>query len=81
MYDGAHEYHHQVKGLRLAEPFFADDCIVMVDDANWGHTRKATLDFIRESDSDYEMLLDQRTACNGHPTFWNGVMVFQRVGH
>jgi Methyltransferase domain len=77
LYDGDHAYEHQVRGLQIAEPFFSDDCVVIVDDTNMTDPREGTLDFIAESDRDYELLLDSRTAENGHPTFWNGIMVLQ----
>ena len=34
-YDGDHAYEHQLEGLRVAEPYFTDDCVVFVDDTNW----------------------------------------------
>jgi len=76
-YDGHHAYEHQLRGLQIAEPFFTDDCVVLVDDTNWPEPRRATLDFIAQSDREYELLLDVRTPEVWHPTFWNGVMVFQ----
>jgi hypothetical protein len=79
-YDGDHAYEHQLRGLQIAEPFFTDDCVVLVDDTNWPEPRRATLDFIAQSEREYELLLDVRTAEGLHPTFWNGVMVFQATG-
>lgn len=79
LYDGAHDYKNQLKGLQLAEPFFAKNCIIMVDDTNFEHPRQATLDFISNSTNKYEIVLDARTYCNGHPTFWNGVMILQKL--
>jgi hypothetical protein len=79
-YDGHHAYEHQLRGLQIAEPFFAEECVVMVDDTNWPAPRQATLDFIAHSDRDYELLLDVQTSEVWHPTFWNGVMVFQATG-
>jgi Methyltransferase domain len=78
--DGPHAYSHQLDGLKLAEPFFAQDCVVMVDDTNWDQVRQANLDFISNSPNKYRMLLDVCTPNNGHPTFWNGEMVFQLDG-
>ncbi len=79
IYDGAHGYEDQLKGLRIAEPFFSQNCIVLVDDTNWEDPRQATLDFISSSANDYRILLDVKTSNNCHPTVWNGVMVFQRA--
>ena len=79
-YDAAHEYHHQLQGLKLAEPFFVDGCIIMIDDTNWDAPRQATLDFVERSTYSYRTLLDQRTyEDGGHPTFWNGIMILQRT--
>jgi hypothetical protein len=80
LYDGDHAYDHQLRGLQVAEPFFADDCVVIVDDTNWAEPREATLDFVAGSDRDYELLLAGRTTENRHPTLWNGVMVLQATG-
>ena len=77
-YDGPHEYADQLDALRLAESFFAPGCIILVDDTNWDAPRQATLDFMAKSQLRYETLLDQRTAWEGHPTFWNGLMVIRR---
>lgn len=79
-YDGDHAYVHQVEGLAVAEPFFSEDCVVMVDDVNWGRARQATYDFLAQSEREYEVLLDVQTGDTEHPTFWNGVMVFQATG-
>lgn len=78
-YDGEHSYKNQIEGLRVAEKYFTPDSIVMVDDTNWKDPRRATLDFISESPNKYKIILDCRTAWNGHPTFWNGIIVFKRV--
>ena len=78
-YDGPHEYAHQLQGLKLAEPFFADGCIVMVDDTNWDAPRQATLDFVEASAYSYRTLLDQKVYDDGgHPTFWNGITILQK---
>lgn len=79
IYDGGHSYRDQLMGLQLAEPFFSNRCVVLVDDTNWDEPRKATLDFISSSSHNYEIILDKATSRNGHPTLWNGVMVLQRV--
>jgi len=78
IYDGNHCYEHQMMGLKLAEPFFAKNCVVLVDDANDFGPRQATLDFINHSGNKYEILLDAKTRDNGHPTFWNGIMIFRK---
>lgn len=86
-YDGDHAYEHQKNGLLAAERFFGDKCIIMVDDTNWHQPRQATFDFMEESNNTYKVLLDVQTApLKGrpeesamHPTFWNGIMVAQKI--
>lgn len=78
LFDGPHTYNDQLDGLQLAEPFFGRGCLVLVDDTNWPQVREANLDFIKRSPYEYRMLLDVQTPRTGHPTFWNGVMLFER---
>ena len=77
-YDGEHSYANQKKALDLIQPFLSDNAVILVDDTNWPDAREATLDFMRENHPFYELLIDCRTAGNGHPTFWNGLMILQR---
>ncbi|WP_169727978.1 class I SAM-dependent methyltransferase [Adhaeribacter aquaticus] len=79
IYDGGHSYQDQLKGLQVAEPYFTDNCLVLVDDTNWDDPRQATLDFMKNSKHEYKLLLDVKTFRNGHITYHNGVMIFQRV--
>jgi hypothetical protein len=79
-YDAKHEYDHQLNGLKLAEPFLADDALIFVDDWNWEAPRKATADFIAGSQYTWEMILDAHTYGIGNPTFWNGLAIFKKLG-
>jgi len=79
-YDGEHSYKNQYTGLKAAEKFFAPGCWILVDDTNWEEPRRATLDFIRDSRRRYRMVLDVQTPYSGHPTWWNGLMLFQHLG-
>jgi hypothetical protein len=79
IYDGKHDYYNQYEGLKLAEPFFSDNCIILVDDTNIEHVREANLKFISDSKNNYKLIADKKTKHNKHPTFWNGIMIFQRV--
>jgi hypothetical protein len=81
IYDGEHSYDNQLNGLRAAEPYFADDCIIVVDDTNWCDPWRGTMDFVTRSRHEYRVLLDHATSGNGHPSFWNGIMVLQRSAH
>ncbi|MBI2834927.1 MAG: glycosyltransferase [Acidobacteria bacterium] len=80
IYDGHHAYDHQLEGLRIAEPFLAEHSLVLIDDTNWPEPRDATLDFIRGSAWEYAVLLDEKTCRNGHPSYWNGLMILERGG-
>lgn len=79
IYDGDHEYEHQLQGLSIAEPFFGKGCIILVDDTNWEDPKKATQDFVARSAYRYRTLLDITTAHNCHPSVWNGVFILQKV--
>jgi Methyltransferase domain len=79
LYDGGHKYEDQLKGLQLAEPYFSDNCIIMVDDTNWPDPSQATYDFIKQSKNHYEVLLDVKTAGNSHLTYHNGVILLQKA--
>lgn len=80
LYDGEHSYQNQLHGLTVAEPFFGPRCVVMVDDTNLTEARQATLDFMARSPHRWQVLLDVHTARNGHPTWWNGILLLRRQG-
>ena len=79
LYDGDHRYDCQMENLLMAEPFFADRCVILIDDINYHEARQAAFDFMRQSRYGYEIVVDERTRSNKHLTFWNGVMLLQRV--
>jgi hypothetical protein len=80
IYDGAHDFASQLDGLTTAEPFLADNAIVMVDDTNWKDPDTATREFMAASEFNYDIILDEKTSGNGHPTWWNGILVIQKNG-
>lgn len=79
LYDGEHSYDNQLRGLETAERFFAPGCVIVVDDTNLPDPRRATMDFVGARPGQYRVLLDRTTSGNGHPTFWNGLLVLQRA--
>jgi len=79
IYDGDHSYENQLEGLRIAEPFLAKDSLVLIDDTNRDAARQATLDFVSQREGRFRVILDEPTARNCHPTFWDGIMVLQKV--
>jgi hypothetical protein len=79
MYDGAHDYESQMRGLEAAERFFVPGSIIIVDDTNWDAPRSATLNFAAKRGSAYRVVMDVSTSCEAHPTWWNGLLVLQKV--
>lgn len=79
IYDGEHSYENQLKGLEIAEPFFSNNCIILVDDTNMTEAKQATLDFMGKSKHNYKIIFDKNTFSNAHPTFWNGIMIIQKI--
>jgi hypothetical protein len=79
IYDGDHSYENQLEGLRIAEPFLAKDALVLIDDTNRTAARQATLDFVSQRKGCFEVVLNEPTTRNCHPTFWDGIMVLQKV--
>jgi hypothetical protein len=77
-YDGDHAYEHQLNGLEVAHPYLAAGSYILVDDTNMPHVRSATLDFIDKYPEAYDLVLDKPTPNNGHPTYWNGLMILKR---
>jgi hypothetical protein len=79
LYDGEHSYANQLQGLRIVEPFLAEHGIILIDDTNRPDPRQATLDFISQSPHHYRIVLDQQTCIGDHPTFWNGLMILEKM--
>ena len=76
-YDGDHAYEHQLKALEVAHASMASGCYVVVDDTNMEGPYKATMDFVA-AHPEYSVVLDKKTANNGHPTFWNGLLILKK---
>jgi len=79
-YDADHSYPAQLRGLELAEPFMADDCLIMVDDTNQEYPKQATLDFMKQSKYNYEIIIDEMTERPYDTEWWNGIMIIQKKG-
>ena len=79
IYDGDHDYENQMNGLRIAEPFLSENCVILIDDTNSDEPRQATLDFVAKRSPRYQILLDENSLFNMHPTLWNGIMILQKV--
>jgi hypothetical protein len=78
-FDCDHIYENQLQGLETAEPYFSKDCIIIVDDTNRDGPRRATLDFVEKRPGKYQIILDKPTYQNMQPTFWNGIIIIQKI--
>lgn len=75
-YDGNHSYEDQLEALEIAKKYFVKNSLIVVDDTNIPDVNNATLNFINKYNEEFKILLDIKTASNGHFTFWNGLMIF-----
>lgn len=68
------DYRTQLLGLLLAEPFLADQALIITHNSNWSPVQQANYDFISIS-SQSQLLLDLPTPLNCHYTFGNGLQI------
>ena len=78
IYDAHHSYEQQYKNLEIAKNFFAKDCIIYIDDYNEKSVTKGTKDFIKKYSNEFEIIKEQYTAHNTHPTYWDGFILFKK---
>lgn len=79
LYDGNHSKENQFRSLQVAEPYFSKDCLILIDDINWSEPMEATNEFIRQSRHSYEIIAEERTIHNYHPTYWNGIALLRMI--
>ena len=77
-YDADHREEAMLQALMVAEPFFADDCLILLDDINWSHVMKGIDRFLEQSGYEYNVLVKQHTCDYIHPSFWNGILLMQK---
>ncbi len=83
--DGPHDYRSQIVCLLAAKRLLAPGAVIVVDDSNYEHVRRANADFLGSHD-DFALLFEAYTPC--HPAnmsehdraramrgWWNGVNV------
>ncbi len=86
--DGPHDYRSQLVPLLKIVPYMAEECAIVIDDANYPHVRQATNDFLR-SHPDFALLLEAYTPKHvanmndkekkdAMAGWWNGVNVIVR---
>jgi len=82
--DGPHDYRSQLMALMLARPFLADECAILIDDANYAHVRQANRDFLQVC-PEFRLLFEAYTPA--HPKnlkgasemgWWDGLNVIVR---
>jgi predicted O-methyltransferase YrrM len=75
-YDAAHDYRSQVRGLRLIEPYLAEEALLIVDDTDWPQVARAMRDYIAGQPR-VEPLLTLEGKDRGQPWWWEGVEVLR----
>jgi predicted O-methyltransferase YrrM len=73
-YDAAHTYEQQLDGLRLAEPYLAQQALLIVDDTDWDFVAQATSDYLRDEPR-ARLLVEIPGKAAGRPEWWEGVQV------
>jgi protein O-GlcNAc transferase len=73
-YDAAHSYDAHLEGLRLIEPYLADQALLIVDDSDWEQVTRATRDYLAGQPR-ARMLFDIKGDEHGQPDWWKGVHV------
>lgn len=80
-YDGGHDYESQYLGIKLVEPFLADEALVLVDDwrlapDSGSYAKDGTLQAVAESNRQLKLLYELPARYNGdRGMWWNGVGV------
>jgi hypothetical protein len=75
-YDAAHTYEQQLDGLLLAEPYLAEDALLIVDDTDWDFVDAAVRDY-RAKRPNVTSLLRIEGKDKGQPWWWEGVEVME----
>jgi protein O-GlcNAc transferase len=75
-YDNGHEYEQQLDGMRLAEPYLADDALVIVDDTDWENVERAVDDYLAGQPLATEIYRVEGKD-RGHPEWWEGMRVLR----
>jgi protein O-GlcNAc transferase len=73
-YDAGHSYEQQLAGLRLIEPYLADEALLVVDDSDWERVDRADRDYLA-SQPRARLLVDIPGDDKGYPHWWRGVHV------
>jgi len=75
-YDGNHSRTAHAIALAMAEPYLADESLVIVDDASWPRVAEPTERYVARTPG-YELLFDLASAEDNEGRWWNGVKVYR----
>jgi predicted O-methyltransferase YrrM len=75
-YDAAHDYAAQIDGLRLIEPYLANNALLIVDDTDWDQVARAMRDYLAGQPR-AELLVKLDGKDRGQPWWWEGVQVLR----
>lgn len=71
-YDAGHSYEQQLEGLRMVEPWLADEALLIVDDSDWEQVGRATGDYLAaQPRADLVLAIDGKD--RGQPWWWEGM--------
>jgi hypothetical protein len=73
-YDGPHDYASQLRGLRMIEPWLADEALLVVDDYDWDEVAGGTREYL-ESEPRAELLVEIAGEEGNQLWWWDGVAV------
>lgn len=76
-YDGRHGYQDQYDAIINARHKIDKGSIVMIDDTNYTGVKEATFKALTDIGAEYDIWLDMHTPNNMHPTYWNGILIFE----
>jgi hypothetical protein len=71
-YDAAHGYQEHLDGLRLVEPYLADEALLIVDDTDWEQVERAVDDYLAARPKAREVLRVEGKD-RGAPHWWEGM--------
>ena len=78
-YDAAHDYEHQLEGLRMIEPWLALRALLIVDDSEWDEPGRATRDYLA-SQPKARLVVELEGKDAGQPQWWSGMMALAWEG-
>ena len=73
-YDGPHGYEEQMRGLRVVEPWLAEEALLVVDDHDWERVGHATRDYLAQQPR-ARLLLEIGGSTRGGPQWWEGMAI------